>query len=113
MTNLGHSSIHRVTHTIVSCNIEWNKCVMRGTAIQTAALESRTSQLVALRIADNTAKVYGSGARAYIRFAMFYRYTPILPASDTLQGCMSHIRGLCYPGCAMLLTMDSQGIKDT
>ena len=55
---------------------------MHGTAIQTAALESRASQLVALRIADKTAKVYESGARAYVRFAMFYRYTPILPASD-------------------------------
>ena len=82
-----------------------------GAAIQTAALESRTSQLVALRIADKTAKVYESGARAYIRFAMFYRYTPILPASDaalvafvafqsqssshdTLQGYMSHIRDI-------------------
>ena len=83
MANLGHSSIHRVTHKLLSCNIvPWETCVMHGTAIQTAALESRTSQLVALRIADNTANVYESGARSYIRFAMFYRYTPILLASD-------------------------------
>jgi hypothetical protein len=89
------------------CIVQYNP----HTALQRSTLELRTSQLVAMRIAERTAKVYGSGASAFIRFAQFYRYLPIIPATDealaafvsfqsqscsydTLHGYISHVRDL-------------------
>jgi len=74
-------------------------------------LEQRFKLLSAMRVSGGTAYNYGVGARAFVRFALFYGCTPILPASDltlarfiafqsqscsrdTLQTYISHIRDL-------------------
>ena len=75
------------------------------------ALEQRTALMVSMRIAEKTAKGYEIGAKAFARFAVFYRFLPILPAPDralaafvsfqsqscthdTLLGYLSHIRDM-------------------
>ena len=85
-------------------------CVM-PTANQREALDRHTSEMVALGIAEQTAKRYGTGARAFVRFATFYQYTPVMPATDmalatfvsfqsqscthdTLWNYMAHIRDM-------------------
>ena len=35
-----------------------------------------------MQVAEKTAKVYGTRARAFVRFAVFYRYMLVLPATD-------------------------------
>lgn len=74
-------------------------------------LEPRFKLLSAMRVSGGTAYNYGVGARAFVRFALFYGCTPVLPASDltlarfvafqsqscskdTLQTYISHIRDL-------------------
>ena len=52
------------------------------TATQQLALEQRTALMVSMRIAGKTAKGYEPGAKAFARFAVFYRFLPILPATD-------------------------------
>jgi hypothetical protein len=81
------------------------------TATQQMALEQRTALLVSMRIAEKTTKRYETGAKAFARFAVFYRFLPVLPATDkalaafvsfqsqsctydTLLGYISHIRDL-------------------
>ena len=75
------------------------------------ALEQRTALLVSMRIAEKTTKRYDSGAKAFARFAVFYRFLPVLPATDkaqaafvsfqsqscthdTIIGYLSHIRDM-------------------
>jgi len=77
------------------------------------ALEQRTAILVSMRIAEKTTKRYETGAKAFARFAVFYRFLPILPATDkalaafvsfqsqscthdTQIGYLSHIRDKIY-----------------
>ena len=52
------------------------------TANQIEALNHRMSEMVALRLAEQTAKRYGTGATAFISFATFDQYTPFMPATD-------------------------------
>ena len=45
-------------------------------------LEQRFKLLSAMRVSGGTAYNYGVGARAFVRFALYYGCTPSLPASD-------------------------------
>ena len=96
--------VKELTHLLCyACNLH--------TTTEWTRLESRTYKLVELRIAEGTTKCYGYGPRAFIRFATFYEYIPIMPATDialaafvsfqsqscthdTLHGYISHVKGL-------------------
>ena len=84
------------------------------------ALEQRTALMVPMRIAEKTAKMCETGARAFARFAVFYRFLPVLPATDralaafvsfqshscthdTMLGYLSHI---CF--YAMVMSSSQQ-----
>ena len=85
-------------------------CNLR-TATQQMALEQRTALMVSMRIAEKQQKICKTSARSFAKFAVVYRFLPVLPATDrelaafvsfqsqscthdTILGHLSHIRDL-------------------